>query len=99
MSTFMPDLSRAACATPGGRLIFDDINTSTVPMARAICQDCPVIRECLAWGVLHEDFGMWGGHTKDQLRAERNRHGIQIQELNGSWMAGRAPARKKETAS
>lgn len=85
----MPDLSDAACATPGGRLVFDDINPFTIPMARAICAGCPVVRECMRWGILHEDFGVWGGLTKDQLRAERRRYGIRLQELNGAWISNR----------
>lgn len=96
MTTYMPDLSRAACATPGGRLVFDDINPFTVPMAVATCRECPVVRECAQWGILHEDHGVWGGLTKGQLRAERRRHGIRLQEPNGSWLSGRAPQRKKE---
>jgi hypothetical protein len=99
MSTYMPDLTEAACATPFGRHIFDDITPATIPVARSICQDCPVAQQCLNWAVQHEDFGMWGGHTKDQLRAERSRHGIRLQELSESWLSGRAPQKKREAAA
>lgn len=30
-------------------------------MAKQWCQTCPVIAECLAYAMKHEDHGLWGG--------------------------------------
>ena len=88
MSTYMPDLSAAACATPRGRLIFDDITPTTIPQARKICADCPVARQCLAWAVQHECSGMWGGRTKEQLDGIRRQQHIRLVPLNTGQFVG-----------
>jgi WhiB family transcriptional regulator, redox-sensing transcriptional regulator len=40
--------------------------------AKAVCQQCPVIADCLAWaleaGIEH---GVWGGHSEEERRALR----------------------------
>lgn len=85
----LPDLDGAACATPRGLRLFADIGPETVPEAREICRSCPVQRDCLQWGVLYEDQGMWGGLTRDELRRERYRHNIHRQEPYSAWAAPR----------
>ena len=42
-----------------------------VAAARAVCQGCPVIRECLAHALAApEPYGIWGGLSEEE-RAER----------------------------
>lgn len=37
--------------------------------AKAICAQCPVMRECLAHSLQHdEQFGIWGGLSEDERR-------------------------------
>jgi hypothetical protein len=83
-----PDLSAAACNTPGGRALFEDLTPTTIPIARRICQGCPVRRECMLWGVEHETWSMWGGLTEKELAAARRKYGIRLQELHSGWIAG-----------
>lgn len=44
--------------------------------AKAICEGCPVRRECLRFAVCGgEYFGIWGGTTEYDRRALRRRYG------------------------
>jgi WhiB family redox-sensing transcriptional regulator len=41
-----------------------------VAPARAICAECPVAADCLAYALEHDErFGVWGGKTPAQRRA------------------------------
>lgn len=38
--------------------------------AKAVCERCPVIGECLAWAVAAgEGFGVWGGMSEGERRS------------------------------
>lgn len=41
-----------------------------------LCQRCPVIKECFAWGISNKEWGVWGGvYIKDgKIDKEFNRH-------------------------
>jgi WhiB family redox-sensing transcriptional regulator len=39
-------------------------------VAKRICVDCPVKRECLEWAIKNKEFGIWGG-TDDSDRLNR----------------------------
>jgi WhiB family redox-sensing transcriptional regulator len=42
--------------------------------AKAVCGECPVERECLAWALeTNQDAGVWGGTTEDERRTRRRR--------------------------
>jgi WhiB family redox-sensing transcriptional regulator len=62
--------------------------------AKAICQSCPVIAECLADALDNRtEFGVWGGMTERERRALlRRRPGI------SSWAAVFAQARAAQGA-
>lgn len=50
-----------------------------IPIARAICAQCPVDRECLAYALEFppaDMHGVWAGLTPRQLAAEQRRRGI-----------------------
>ena len=50
---------------------YDDEHTAE---AVAVCQDCPLKRECLIQAVTyHEPFGVWGGMTASQRQQLRGR--------------------------
>jgi WhiB family redox-sensing transcriptional regulator len=42
--------------------------------AVAVCQGCPVIRECLTHAMRYEEYGVWGGTTPKERRKERKRN-------------------------
>lgn len=48
--------------------------------AKAICADCPIRKQCAAWALAHEDFGVWGGMTATERRVERKRIGLRLMD-------------------
>ncbi|MGH8898415.1 MAG: WhiB family transcriptional regulator [Egibacteraceae bacterium] len=42
-----------------------------IARAKAVCQDCPVVHECLEWALGTGQDGIWGGLTQDERRALR----------------------------
>lgn len=42
--------------------------------ARAICERCPVIAECLTWAMERGEYGWWGGTTEMQRAALKRKH-------------------------
>lgn len=57
--------SEAAC-----RQNFDSIKTfDTNPrLARKTCKSCPVIGDCLAYSIVYDEHGVWGGLTEDERK-------------------------------
>ncbi len=51
---------------------------NTVAKAKAICAECPVIDPCREHAVRYESYGIWGGMSQRQLKAERRRRGISL---------------------
>jgi WhiB family redox-sensing transcriptional regulator len=45
--------------------------------AKAICSTCPVISECLAYGI-NEAYGVWGGTTPAERYEMRNRKAMSL---------------------
>lgn len=42
--------------------------------AKAVCQRCPVIGECLDWAIRSgQDSGIWGGMSEEERRAAKRR--------------------------
>lgn len=58
------------CAQADPELWFPEIG-STGHAAKRICQQCPVIEECLAYAVEHGEMGIWGGTSERQRTATR----------------------------
>jgi len=69
---------RASCLHEDPELFFPIGTTgpavAQMQEAKAVCQQCPVAAQCLAWaleaGVEH---GVWGGQTEEERRALRRR--------------------------
>lgn len=59
------DLSLALCGQTDPEMFFpDNSNGYYAAAAKAICKQCPVQKECLAWALENdEEFGVWGGLT------------------------------------
>lgn len=68
----------AACRGLGlgeSQTIFFPARGESVEDARAICDGCPVVTECLDFALEHHCIGVWGGTTerqRRQLRRQRN---------------------------
>jgi WhiB family transcriptional regulator, redox-sensing transcriptional regulator len=60
-----------------------------------ICQDCPVIVECLVDALDNRiEFGVWGGMTERQRRALVKRH-PEVRSWSEFFAAQSAPARSR----
>jgi len=78
---------RAACAGHGHADWFADDPSGKYPAARAVCDDCAVKAECLAWAIeARVDHGMWGGlnpteRTRYARRSRRQAGTAHVEEL------------------
>jgi hypothetical protein len=36
--------------------------------ARSICPQCPVVDECLSYGIIYDEDGIWGGLTRKERK-------------------------------
>ena len=61
---------RAACIDADSSLFLTGV-TSRVLKAKAICERCPVIDDCLSFALANEDYEphVYGGMTGDERRA------------------------------
>lgn len=61
---------KAACLNADSAIFLSGV-TSRVMKAKAICETCPVIEECLAFAIANEDFEphVYGGMTGDERRS------------------------------
>lgn len=68
--------NKAACLDEDPELFFPQGTTGPaldqIERAKAVCQRCPVIDECLDWALeTNQDAGVWGGKSEDQRRTMR----------------------------
>lgn len=70
---------KAACIDEDPELFFPVGTTGSaleqLERAKAVCQRCDVIDQCLEWALqTNQDAGVWGGTSEDERRAlRRNR--------------------------
>lgn len=70
-------MEQAACRTPAvDPEVFFPISESGLAdrqaaAAKAICAECPVTGDCLAWASREEAAGIWGGATPEERRLLR----------------------------
>ncbi len=84
-------MAEAACAAPNvpHEWFFpDEEKGETSVRAIAICNDCVVREECLAYSLLHGEEGVWGGQSERQRR--RMKRHAKEQALEESNQAERA---------
>jgi hypothetical protein len=48
---------------------------------RKICQDCPILNECFAWSVAHEEYGFWAGMPERERWSVRKKMNIRLETL------------------
>ncbi|AXR73181.1 MULTISPECIES: WhiB family transcriptional regulator [Auritidibacter] len=70
--------SKAACLDKDPELFFPVGNTGPallqIEEAKAICNQCPVMEQCLQWAIsTGQDYGVWGGMSEDERRALKRR--------------------------
>lgn len=70
---------RAACRDEDTELFFPTGTTGPalpqIDEAKAICARCPVSSDCLNFALqTGQDYGIWGGLTAEERRAQRRRH-------------------------
>lgn len=64
---------QAACRASEPDALF--VQGAAQQQAKRVCQQCPVIAECLADALDHRtEFGVWGGMTERERRAMLRRH-------------------------
>lgn len=71
--------NKAACRDEDPELFFP-LNTNTkqgaeqIKEAKAVCNRCEVIGECLLWAMENsQDSGVWGGMSEDERKTLRKR--------------------------
>ena len=78
--TGRPDWHDYAACGPQHMHLFYPSHTgnqaATEAAAKALCASCPVQADCLEWALVHDEDGLWGGHTpaeRDVILHERNK--------------------------
>lgn len=61
--TDFPALPDAACKGISDPDRFYALEPHHIEQARNICRRCPAIRECLAWALTHQEYGVWAATT------------------------------------
>jgi WhiB family redox-sensing transcriptional regulator len=69
---------RAICRDEDPELFFPVGNSGPallqIAEAKAVCERCPVINECLNWALeTGQDAGVWGGLSEDERRSLKRR--------------------------
>ena len=68
------DMSQANCIGTDPDVFFPETlieATVKVPMAKKICQGCPVALQCFTEAMEKKHYGIWGGTTDDERIAMR----------------------------
>ena len=64
-------------------------NSATHTLAKRICEQCPVIEQCLQFALdNNERYGIWGGkseHQRARLKSER-RSGVRMHGTRGAYL-------------
>lgn len=66
-----PWAQEALCAQTDAEMFFPEKGYSSRP-AKDVCNECPVIAECLGYALRNgERYGVWGGQSERELRKLR----------------------------
>jgi WhiB family redox-sensing transcriptional regulator len=69
----------ASCRGVDTNLFFPE-NADVDDQVLALCENCPVKDECRDYGVVYEEWGIWGGLTASQRRRVRKEFGITLSQ-------------------
>jgi hypothetical protein len=59
-------MDEGACNGANTEMFYPEIGQYTrveTKFYENLCKGCPIIKECLEWGLAHERSGVWGGTT------------------------------------
>ena len=78
-----PDFTNASCKEIGVELFFPEDSgfSHEERYVKKLCNECPIIKECLEWALHHENFGIWGGTTPMDRRVIRRARNIRVAEI------------------
>lgn len=70
-----PDWESALCLQVDPELFFPDNSNHhrQIEQAKKICNECPLIRVCLAYAIQHKYEGIWGGTTVNERQTLRRK--------------------------
>ena len=91
MEMRIPNFEGAACAGTDTEFFFKDGLRDPYEMKayRQMCGGCPIQNECLSWGLHHEEHGMWGGLTVQEIRDLRKKRGIPLRSITTEMILGK----------
>lgn len=73
-----------ACRGMDSRIFYPERGTDQGSVA-ALCENCPVRLDCLAWAVCHEKCGTWGGASERTRRDLRKKLRITLDTPGHEW--------------
>ena len=74
-----PEASEGACYGMQDPPHLIDVPTKEqVQEAKDMCGECPIRRQCAAWGIAHEEHYIFGGLTASERKDIRNRLNVQM---------------------
>lgn len=72
------------CAEVGTDIYYpedlDDGKQIAMRQAIQLCGKCIHQFECAEWGIVNEEYGIWGGLTVNQRNIARRRRGIRVRK-------------------
>jgi hypothetical protein len=77
-----PDWTDALCGQVDPELFFPTVGgavSQEVKIAKDICNDCHLIKECLAYALRHNYEGIWGGTTVTERQVMRRKLKVTVQ--------------------
>lgn len=77
----MFDTTQANCIDAPPEIFFPEnvyTNRFDIMRAKMICDGCPVKAECLTQAITNDEYGIWGGTTREERRSMRRRLRISL---------------------
>ena len=86
----MPSLNyeQANCVGRDDLFIKDNATQAQIAEAKKLCESCPILKQCAAWGLAHEEYGIWGKMTARERADQRRAIGLRIIEPSSASVYG-----------
>ena len=69
------------CAEVGFELYYEEkAHPTERELMAAMCERCPLYRECAEWSIARERWGYWAGMTQTERERIRTERGIAVDE-------------------
>lgn len=66
-----PWMADAVCRQTDPEVFFPEMGGSTATAKRICTEHCPVVAQCLAYALEHNESGVWGGTSEKQRKKLR----------------------------